>query len=148
MNRKVITAFGRYWVFGEEEESTKQLLGIRQGNNTPVDMAFQKGIYILYEGKKAVYVGKTERGGLITRLREHRRGKKWGRWDRFSWFGIVPVDEKTGKLRRQKSGQKSASIADVGESLLIEVLEPYLNGQSGNCIGEMYVQVRQHVKTV
>ena len=148
MNEKGITAYGRYWEFGRAEEKNSRLLGIRQGSDIPIDMAFQIGIYILYDRRKAVYVGKTERGGLIKRLKEHRKGKKWGRWDRFSWFGIVPVDEKTGKLQEQKGGPKSGPITDVGESLLIEVLEPYLNMQSGNCMGEMYVQVRQHVETV
>ena len=142
MNRRKIEAFGRFWKFGEEEESTNRLLGMRQGSKKPVNMALQRGIYILYDGRKAVYVGKTERGGLIKRLKEHRKGRKWGRWDRFSWFGIVPVDEETGELQKRKGGRNFGSITDVGESLLIEVLEPHLNSQSGNYMGEMYVQVQ------
>lgn len=71
-----------------------------------------------------------------------------GRWDRFSWFGLRSVSGETGELRDLEERQETGSITDVGESLLIEVLLPYLNNQSGNCMGEMYVQVRQYVEVV
>ena len=148
MERKDITAFGRYWVFGEEEASSKRLLGKRQGSKTLIDMANQVGIYILYEGEKAVYVGKTDSGGLMERLIAHSRGRNWGRWDRFSWFGLRGVDKKTGELQELDEKARLGPITDIGESLLIEILEPYLNRQSGNSIGDMYVQVHEYVEIV
>lgn len=143
-----IAAFGRHWVFGEEEQASNQLLGVRERNQKPINMAHQSGVYILYEREKPVYVGKTESDALIDRLRAHHKGKKWGRWDRFSWFGLRSVIEETGELRDLEEDQLTGSIADVGESLLIEVLDTKLNRQSGNCMGEMYVQVRQYVEVV
>ena len=148
MGRKAIAAFGRHWEFGAEEQASNRLLGMRKGGRRPINMAHQTGVYILYQREQAVYVGKTESDALIDRLRAHRKGKKWGRWDRFSWFGLRSVNEETGKLRDMEEGQQIGSITDVGESLLIEVLLPYLNNQSGNCMGEMYVQVRQSVEVV
>lgn len=148
MSRKAIAAFGRHWEFGAEEQASNRLLGMREGSRRPIDMARQTGVYILYERERAVYVGKTESDALFDRLRSHRKGKKWGRWDRFSWFGLRSIDQETGELQDLEQRQETGSITDVGESLLIEVLLPYLNNQSGNCMGEMYVQVRQYVEVV
>ncbi|MDE0408601.1 MAG: GIY-YIG nuclease family protein [Alphaproteobacteria bacterium] len=145
-NAKPITAFGRHWKFRKREESTGELLGVRQGSGDPVNMANQAGIYILYDRGRAVYVGKTEQNGLIDRLREHRKGKKWERWDRFSWYGIRPVDRETGRLGKVYSGAEARMVIDVMESVLIETLTPYFNGRSGSSIGEMYVQVRARIK--
>lgn len=148
MERKGIAAFGRHWKFDEEEASSRKLLGMRQGGKTPVNMAGQIGVYILYEREKAVYVGKTDSGGLIDRLEAHSGGSKWGRWDSFSWFGLRSVNEETGELQGLDEKSRLGPITDIGESLLIEVLEPHLNRQSGNSIGDMYVQVREYVETV
>ena len=148
VEKKGIAVFGRYWEFNQEEASSRRLLGMRQGGKIPVNMAGQIGVYILYEREKAVYVGKTDRGGLIDRLEAHSRGSKWERWDRFSWFGLRAVNEETGELQELDERSRLGSITDIGESLLIEILEPRLNRQSGNSIGEMYVQVREYVETV
>ena len=63
-----------------------------------MDMARQTGIYILHERERVVYVGKTETSGLIERLKDHKKGKKWERWDSFSWYGLRPVNKTTGNL--------------------------------------------------
>ena len=143
---KAITAFGRYWKYGRREEKTGKLLGIRERYDTPVDMARQAGIYILHERERVVYVGKTESNGLIERLKDHKKGKKWERWDSFSWYGFRPVNKNSGDLEHFDSLSAHSSLADVLESLLIEVLCPYLNNQSGSCTGDMYVQVHEKVK--
>lgn len=143
---KAITTFGRHWKFGKREERTGELLGIRQGARVPVNMAEQSGVYILYDRGRAVYVGKTEQNGLIERLREHTKGKKWERWDTFSWYGIRPIDQETGQLGNVWSKVEDRIVIDVMESVLIETLTPYLNGRSGSSIGEMYVQVRARIK--
>ena len=140
-----IAAFGRHWKFGKREEKSGQMLGVREGNSTPIDMGGQVAVYVLYERGKVVYVGKTERNRLIERLKEHKKGKKWGRWDRFSWYGIRTVDEESGELEDVKKGTINSSLVDVVESVLIEVLEPYLNNQKGKCTGEMYIQVRERI---
>ena len=143
---KEIAAFGRFWKFGQREARTGKLLGVRKGSESPIDMANQSGVYILYERERVVYVGKTERNGLIGRLREHKKGKKWERWDRFSWYGFRAADVETGGLVDVGLGVEGSRSVDVVESVLIEVLNPYLNDQSGNCTGDMYVQVRTKTK--
>ena len=143
--RKIISAFGRHWKFGKREERTGKLLGVREGNETPVDMARQAGIYMLHERERVVYVGKTESNGLIERLKDHRRGKKWERWDSFSWYGLRPVNETTRELECRADRNAESFLVDVLESVLIEALNPYLNNQSGNCTGDMYVQVQVRV---
>ena len=124
MERKSIAAFGRHWEFGEEEASSRKLLGMRQGGKILVNMADQIGVYILYEREKAVYVGKTDSGGLIDRLGAHSRGSKWRRWDRFSWFGLRTINEETGELQELDEKARLGLITDIGESLLIDVLQP------------------------
>lgn len=143
---KEVAAFGRYWKFGQKEAETGRLLGVRRGSNSPIDMAKQSGVYILHERERVVYVGKTERDGLIDRLREHKKGIKWERWDRFSWYGFRAVDLETGGLVDVDVGLDGSRSVDVLESVLIEVLNPYLNVQRGHCTGDMYVQVRTKIK--
>ena len=143
-----ITAFGRHWKFRKRESETGQLLGLRQASSHLVNMAEQSGVYILYDRGRPVYVGKTERGGLIHRLREHRKGKKWERWDTFSWYGIIPVNRETGKLEGFDYERNQIDVIDVLESVLIEVLEPHLNNKSGSSIGEMYVQRQEKIKKI
>lgn len=146
LTKKEIAAFGRFWKFGQKEVLTGKLLGVREGSASVVDMSRQSGVYILHERERVVYVGKTERNGLINRLKKHKKGKKWERWDRFSWYGFRSVDLETGELLDENLGDEVARSVDVVESVLIEVLTPYLNGQRGQCTGDMYVQVRTKVK--
>lgn len=61
-----------------------------------VDFREQIGIYALYADYELVYVGQAGTGGyatLFTRLRDHRSDHLSERWNRFSWFGALYVNE-------------------------------------------------------
>jgi len=70
-----------------------RLLGNRNRKpfSKPIDFSLQIGVYALYADFDLVYVGQVGGGGsnrLLNRLRDHNK-KLAGRWNRFSWFGLV-----------------------------------------------------------
>lgn len=62
-----------------------------------MDFNKQLGIYLLYDGREVIYIGRTTDRPLGRRLFEHTSDRMAARWDRFSWFGLLPVME-TGAL--------------------------------------------------
>lgn len=136
----MIGAFGRYWrrdVINWNVSSDKiPLLGIQSLNANAIDFREQKGIYLLHLGHEVVYVGRTIEQNLVTRLFQHTqmRDPLYNRWDSFSWFGIYEIDDKGTVLKKSKEKvelENNDLIATL-EALLIEVLEPGLNKQSGD----------------
>ena len=76
-----------------EWQATPKLLGKQQVGATPVDFNKQLGIYLLYDGREVIYIGRTTDRPLGRRLFEHLSDRLAARWDRFSWFGLLPVSE-------------------------------------------------------
>lgn len=126
----IIRSFGMYWqrdlVFWRREP---RLLG-RQPSAKPVDFGGQRGIYILYDHHTAIYVGCSTDRPLGTRLYEHTIDRLGGRWNRFSWFGLLDVTEQ-GALKKVALSISLASLIATLEALLIEALEPPQNRQRG-----------------
>lgn len=136
-------AYGLRWqksliVWGNQSSG---ILGDAAGDGVfmPVDCAPQAGIYVLYNGPNIAYVGRTV-DSLGQRLRSHSKDHKSARWDNFSWFGFKPMleDGKWGDLPEN---------ADVGhiiacmEGIMIEAMEPPVNGRRGDYMGTQYTQV-------
>lgn len=69
-----------------EWSSTPKLLGMQKIGATPVDFFKQLGIYLLYDGREIIYVGRTTDRPLGRRLYEHTLDRLSVRWDRFSRF--------------------------------------------------------------
>ena len=67
-----------------------RLLGRQGVGATDVDFAEQIGIYLLHDRERVIYVGRAS-DQLTLRLRAHTNDRLGGRWDRFSWFGLLPV---------------------------------------------------------
>src|SRR5271157_717327 len=66
----LINAFGMYWSRDKVLwTANPQLLGQQQPDSTPVDFAGEKGVYLLYDGREVVYVGRTTDQPLGVRLR-------------------------------------------------------------------------------
>jgi hypothetical protein len=133
---KLITAYGEWWdphavEWGSQGKGNKgQLLGAEKANKKPVNVWEQVGIYVLFQDWAVVYVGKTGRQPLGRRLKQHRADDVAGRWDRFSWFGVRPINA-DGTLRatnalsaRLLSGD---DVIDTLEAVLIRVTAPPLN---------------------
>lgn len=114
------------------------LLGVTT-NKRETDFKEQIGVYVLYDkNQHIVYVGQAGNGNatLFSRLKHHMSGALWNRWEYFTWIGFRDVNA-NGALSNQQnvessvSGFKYADALNEIEGILIEVIEPKLNKQSG-----------------
>ncbi len=129
---EIVTAFGMFWRKDAIEWSpSPKLLGMQQIGSSPVDFCKQLGIYLLYDGREVIYVGRSSDRPLGRRLYEHTVDRMSSRWDRFSWFGLLPVSE-DGQLRQMPKGYQSHTLIPALEAILIEALEPRQNRRRGD----------------
>ena len=129
----IIKAFGMFWRRDWVDWTTKPaLLGQQQEGADPVNFAEQSGVYLLHNGREVIYVGRLTEKRLATRLSEHTRDRLNGRWDRFSWFGLLKVTAE-GKLVQEDIGSITREdIIVTLEALLVEGLEPRQNRKRGD----------------
>ncbi len=97
----------------------------------PVDFSDQHGIYLLYDRREVIYVGRATDRSLGRRLYEHTLDRLSSRWDRFSWFGVLPVSD-SGVLGQQNETFHSSKLIPALEAILIEALEPRQNRRRGD----------------
>jgi len=130
----LINAFGMFWRRAEVhwQGKTTRLRGTQLAEATPTDFADQAGVYILYDGNRAVYVGRTTAPRLGARLAEHTRDRLSARWDRFSWFGVRPVADDGHLGPIPEAGINVDVLIATMEALLIEGLEPPQNRRQGD----------------
>ena len=128
---KIISSFGMFWRRSLIRwTSSPRLLGIQQLGAVPVDFSAQQGIYLLYDSREVVYVGRATDRPMGRRLYEHTSDRLSTRWDRFSWFGLLPVSEK-GALAALPAVYQSVQMIPALEAILIEAMEPRQNRQRG-----------------
>lgn len=140
----IIKAFGMFWRREWVDWLIKPALsGQQQEGADSVNFADQIGVYLLHDGREVMYVGRTTEKRLATRLSEHTRDRLNGRWDRFSWFGLLGVTH-DGKLSQvELGGIKIEDIIVTVEALLIEGLEPRQNRKRGDAFRAVeYLQVQ------
>lgn len=132
----MVPAYGLYWEKEKIKWGSGEILGRLATSTTVFNFAEQKGVYLLHNGSSVAYVGRTK-NSLHERLRTHNkeRDHKSMRWDRFSWFGFCGVDEKSGELRSMPDQVDSAHLISILEAVLIEALEPPVNGRRGDYLG-------------
>lgn len=140
----IIQAFGMYW---ERDlilwsSTSPPILGTpskKKIGHDQVDFSGQKGVYLLYDGRDVIYVGQTT-NTLGARLKDHTTDRLKGRWDRFSWFGLLNVTDK-GELEESPISPTYENIIDTLEAILIEGLEPPQNRKIGDSFGKIeYIQ--------
>lgn len=138
---EIVSSFGMFWRREAVEWlATPRLLGMQQIGATPVDFNKQLGIYLLYDGREVIYVGRTTERPLGKRLFEHTSDRMSTRWDRFSWFGLLPVSEQ-GVLGALPSTFVGALLIPALEAILIEALEPRQNRKRGDDLAAVeYIQ--------
>jgi hypothetical protein len=128
----VVSSFGMFW---RREEinwvSTPKILGKQQIGAQPVDFHKQAGIYLLYDVREVIYVGRATDRPLGKRLYEHTADRLSTRWDRFSWFGLLPVSE-AGDLGNLPESYLGTRIIPAVEAILIEAVEPRQNRKRGD----------------
>lgn len=128
----IVTSFGMYWRREAVEWVARpKLLGMQQIGATPVDFHQQLGVYLLYDGREVIYVGRTTERPLGRRLYEHTLDRLSVRWDRFSWFGLLPVSEQ-GEIGNLPESYLAAKLVPALEAILIEALEPRQNRKRGD----------------
>jgi hypothetical protein len=133
-----VTTFGRFWrrdeiVFSPGRGSRDFVLLGRTGGTAKTihlaDFRYQSGIYILFDGYGPTYVGLTRDQGLGKRLKDHTTDRHKNSWERFSWFGFLPVASRpdaTGICELTEnivkvSEDTNATIGDL-EALLIQAM--------------------------
>jgi len=138
---EIISSFGMFWRRDAVEwASTPKLLGMQQIKAEPVDFHKQIGIYLLYDGREVIYVGRATDRPLGKRLYEHTLDRFSSRWDRFSWFGLLPVAE-TGALGKMPGSYPATNIVPAIEAIMIEALEPRQNRKRGDDLSAVeYIQ--------
>jgi len=138
---EIITSFGMFWRREAVEwVATPRILGMQQIGAQPVDFNKQLGIYLLYDGREVIYVGRATDRPLGRRLYEHTANRLSSRWDRFSWFGVLPVSE-TGNLGSLPDSYHGIKIIPAVEAILIEALEPRQNRKRGDDLSTVeYIQ--------
>lgn len=129
---EIVTSFGMFWrKEAVEWIATPRLLGMQQIGATPVDFCKQLGIYLLYDGREVIYVGRSTERPLGRRLYEHTIDRLSARWDRFSWFGLLPVSDQ-GEIGALPGAYIATDLIPALEAILIEALEPRQNRKRGD----------------
>jgi hypothetical protein len=86
-------------------------------------------------------VGRATERGLGVRLYEHTWDRLASRWDRFSWFGFLPVG-KGGMLQSMPATFDSSKLGPALEAILVEAVEPRQNRKRGDDLAQVeYLQV-------
>lgn len=128
----IISSFGMFWRREAVEwVATSKILGMQQIGADAVNFCKQIGIYLLYDGREVIYVGRTKDRSLGKRLYEHTIDRLSTRWDRFSWFGLLPVSDK-GVLGEMPETFPADKMIPAMEAILIEALEPRQNRKRGD----------------
>lgn len=153
----LIRNYGLFWLRNDVDWGSKgkgksgTLLGkyAKRLKGKGVDFRQQQGVYVLYDDNfRIIYVGQTGAGDqrLFIRLRQHKRDHLAQRWSRFSWFGIIPVDMRSQKLKLDYIPEQPTvdSVLDHIEAILLAAAEPPLNLQRGR-FGE---NVQQYIQCV
>ena len=141
---EVISAFGMFWQRDNVVWRRRpQLLGAAHVDAKSVDFAEQYGIYLLYDGREVIYVGRSMSRPLGTRLFEHIQDRLSARWDRFSWFGLRGVNQDGSLAPLDHHTYEPEQLIPALEAILIESVEPRQNRKRGDDLSlSEYIQLR------
>ena len=130
----LVNAFGMFWDRTKVAWATQpKILGQQQTGSNPVDFSDQRGVYLLHDSQGVVYVRRATDQGLGRRLAQHINDRLGGRWTRFSWFGVHPVNDDGTLSSRTELTQLPMDVVIVTmEAVLIEGLEPRQNRKRGD----------------
>lgn len=132
----VITSFGMFWQRDKVLwERSPKILGSAHIDSREVDFSGQFGIYLLYDGREVIYVGRVLSRPLGIRLYEHTQDRLSARWNRFSWFGLRPVTNQGALLELDDTSYLPNKLIPALEAILIEAVEPRQNRKRGDDLG-------------
>ena len=140
----VISAFGMFWQRANVAWCRRpKILGAAHENAKSVDFTDQFGIYLLYDGREVIYVGRALKRALGTRLFEHTQDRLSARWDRFSWFGLRSVNQNGSLAPLDHHTYEPEQLIPAFEAILIEAVEPRQNRKRGDDLAlSEYIQLR------
>lgn len=121
-----VTSFGKFWRRDKVKWKSNPKIRGENATNPVVDFCLQTGVYILYDARHVVYVGRADGIGQRLFARAKNADKQW---NRFSWLGFRSV--KGGKLGNLPKTYSSFLLPPFLESVLIEVLELWENHRQG-----------------
>jgi hypothetical protein len=130
----LVNAFGMFWDRAKVAWTAQpKILGQQQTGSDPVDFGDQRGVHLLNDAQGVVYVGRATDQGLGRRLAQHTNDRLGGRWTRFSWFGVHPVNnDGTLSIRSEMAHLPVDVVIVTMEAVLIEGLEPRQNRKRGD----------------
>jgi hypothetical protein len=132
----LIRAYGQFWNpdiidWGKQGPQNKgKLLGDVRFSTGKIAIDFweARGVYVLYDRFKSIYVGKALDTSLGYRLRSHLSDRLAGRWDMFSFFSVSTVNKTTRNTRAPGQRQITQGVTiNTLEALAILVADPSLN---------------------
>ncbi len=93
----LISSFGMFWRRASVNWiPTPKILGLQGFGASPVDFGEQKGLYLQYDGREVIYVGRSTDRPLGRRLYEHTR-------DRLADAGIASLGSGSGRFRKREN---------------------------------------------
>jgi hypothetical protein len=143
----LLKSFGEYWNPSTIDWTQGCLHGKGKvrGRKYTIDFWNARGVYVLYNDFKSIYVGKSE-SSLGNRLNAHLTDRFAGRWDMFSWFStdkpnIVQKNTNAATGRRVTVSE----MVKTFESILIVSTAPPLNRKYESIPGAIqFEQVNSH----
>lgn len=131
---ELIKCYGEYWNPDMVDWGTKgagnkgRLVGEIKPNKKHIDFWAARGVYVLHENFKAIYVGKAFQSSIGKRVRDHLSDRLAGRWDMFSWYSTSAVRMTRKDVSTPGQRQiKPKTIIDTMEALAILIADPALN---------------------
>ena len=140
--QSIISAYGRIWSRAKFAQNNYTLIGkLANSKKSPqIDLSTERGIYVLYDGYKIVYVGQTK-NPIAKRLKSHIK-KNNKQWDSFSWYGIDPVMDNGQICKEKVFCRNSSDLLDALEAAMILAATPCHNKTRGNHVkGQEYIQI-------
>ena len=105
-----------------------KLIGKIKSPSQEIDFWEARGVYVLLENFRAIYVGKAFSTSIGKRLRDHLSDRLAGRWDMFSWYSTSIVRRTSNDVRAPGQRQLAPeTIINTMEALAILIADPALN---------------------
>ena len=131
----LIKSYGEFWNPFVVDWSAGELFGkgpTAGKDKFPYTIDFwnAKGIYVLLNDFKPVYVGQSFRGNysIAKRLKDHLTDRFAGRWTMFSWYSVNNANKTNRKVSACQNRQLKLDVAvDTLEALSILITDPPLN---------------------
>jgi hypothetical protein len=150
----IVKSYGEFWNADAVDWGAKILLGTWNdaGTNRENNFWTAKGIYVLYQEFKPLYVGKAlaDSSGVGKRLADHLSDRLVGRWDMFSWYSLSKPSKTTPSVNIAGARHLSTKqMVETLEAMAILITDPPLNRKRESLSGAIEVeQVGGSVRTI